>query len=91
VGTGATPNSLSTINVTYTGKLMNNTQFDAATNLALPLSGLIQSWQLMLPLIGAGGRIKFVTPSYYAYGCQAIGSIPSNSPLFWDVTLNSVI
>jgi hypothetical protein len=89
-GTGATPNSLSTIRVTYTGKLMNDVQFDAATNVALPLSGIIQSWQLMLPLIGAGGRIKFVTPSYYAYGCEPSGSIPSNSPLFFDVTLISV-
>ena len=90
-GTGTTPNSLSTINITYTGKLMNNTTFDTATNVSFLLNGLIQAFQLMLPLIGAGGRIKFVTPSYYAYGCQAIGSIPSNSPLFWDVTLNSVI
>jgi len=88
-GTGATPNSLSTINVTYTGKLMNNTTFDSGTS-SFVLSQLIQAFQLMLPLIKVGGRIKFVTPSYYAYGCQAIGSIPSNSPLFFDVTLNSV-
>jgi FKBP-type peptidyl-prolyl cis-trans isomerase FkpA len=88
-GTGATPNSLSTINVTYVGKLMNNTTFDSGTASFL-LSSLIQSWQLMLPLIKEGGRIKFVTPSYYAYGCQVIGSIPSNSPLYFDVTLNSV-
>jgi FKBP-type peptidyl-prolyl cis-trans isomerase len=45
----------------------------------------------MLPLIGAGGRIKFVTPSTYAYGCLGAGTIPPNSPLFWDVTLNSFI
>jgi FKBP-type peptidyl-prolyl cis-trans isomerase FkpA len=88
-GTGATPNSLSTINVTYTGILMNNTTFDSGT-LSFPLSNLIQAWQLMLPLISAGGRIKFVTPSYYAYGCEGIMTIPPNSPLFFDVTLNSV-
>jgi hypothetical protein len=89
LGTGATPNSLSTINATYTGKLMNNLTFDSGT-IAYQLSGLIQAWQLILPLIKAGGRIKFVTPSYYAYGCQANGPIPSNSPLYFDVTLNSV-
>ena len=90
VGTGATPNSLSTINVSYTAKLMNNTTFDSGTNIPFQLNQLIQAWQFMLPLIKAGGRIKFVTPSYYAYGCSAVGPIPSNAPLYFDVTLNSV-
>jgi hypothetical protein len=88
-GTGATPNSLSTINATYTGKLMNNLTFDSGT-ITYQLSYLIQAWQLILPLIKAGGRIKFVTPSTYAYGCLGGGVIPPNSPLFFDVTLNSV-
>jgi FKBP-type peptidyl-prolyl cis-trans isomerase FkpA len=88
-GIGVKPNSLSTISTTYSGKLMNGTTFDSGT-ITYSLSALIQAWQLMLPLIAAGGRIKFVTPSYYAYGCQANGLIPSNSPLYFDVTLNSV-
>jgi FKBP-type peptidyl-prolyl cis-trans isomerase len=70
---------------------MNNVTFDGSVNpVSFPLNMVIQAWQLMLPLIAPGGRIKFVTPSYYAYGCQAVGSIPSNSPLYFDVTLNSV-
>jgi FKBP-type peptidyl-prolyl cis-trans isomerase FkpA len=89
-GTGATPNSLSTINVNYSGRLMNNFPFDSGVGVTFNLYQLIQAFQLMLPLIGAGGRIKFVTPSTYAYGCLGGGTIPPNSPLYFDVTLNSV-
>jgi FKBP-type peptidyl-prolyl cis-trans isomerase FkpA len=90
-GVGTKPNSMNRVSVTYTGKLMNNVTFDSSVNpITFQLSGVIQAWQLMLPLIAPGGRIKFVTPSYYAYGCQAVGSIPSNSPLFFDVSLMSV-
>jgi FKBP-type peptidyl-prolyl cis-trans isomerase len=73
-----------------TGSPIPGTEQIGDLSIGAPLSGLIQAWQLMLPLIGAGGRIKFVTPSFYAYGCQSVGSIPSNSPLFFDVQLNSV-
>jgi FKBP-type peptidyl-prolyl cis-trans isomerase FkpA len=90
-GIGAKPNSMNTVSVTYTGKLMNNVTFDSSVNpVSFILNGVIQAWQLMLPLIGVGGRIKFVTPSIYAYGCLGASTIPPNSPLYFDVTLNSV-
>lgn len=32
-----------------------------------------------------GSKIRFVTPSYYAYGSRALGSIPANSPLYFEI------
>ncbi len=91
-GTGATPTLSSTVSVRYTARLMNSTIFDSVsgTPVSLPLNSLIQSWQVALQLIQAGGRIKFISPSSLAYGCEGAGSIPPDSPLFFDVELVSV-
>jgi FKBP-type peptidyl-prolyl cis-trans isomerase FkpA len=91
-GGGPTPTSSSKIFVTYTGKLLDGTQFDAGTTPAggWVLSGLIQGWQIGLPLIQKGGRILLIIPSSLAYGCQGAGTVPGNSVLFFDVTLNDV-
>jgi len=92
-GTGAIPTINSTIFVTYTGTLMDSTIFDSTTNAAktgFALGGLITGWQFGLPKIQAGGRIKLLIPSKYGYGCLGGGPIPSNSPLFFDITLVSV-
>jgi FKBP-type peptidyl-prolyl cis-trans isomerase FkpA len=45
---------------------------------------------LGLTRIQAGGRIKMLVPSQYAYGCQGSGPIPPNTPMFFDITLVSI-
>jgi FKBP-type peptidyl-prolyl cis-trans isomerase FkpA len=92
-GTGATPTPTSTIFVTYTATLMDSTIVDSTTNPAKTgflLGGLIPGWQLGLPKIQAGGRIKLLIPSKYAYGCLGSGPIPPNAPMFFDITLVSI-
>ncbi|MCX6316986.1 MAG: FKBP-type peptidyl-prolyl cis-trans isomerase [Bacteroidetes bacterium] len=93
-GSGTTPSINSKVFVTYTGKLLNGTQFDAGTTPVTgggwALSGLISGWQIGLPLIQKGGSIKLIIPSSMAYGCQGAGTIPANSILFFDITLNDV-
>lgn len=32
-----------------------------------------------------GSKIRFVTPSYFAYGNSVTGSIPANSPLYFEI------
>jgi FKBP-type peptidyl-prolyl cis-trans isomerase FkpA len=89
-GTGVTPNSKSTVTTTYTGKLLNGTTFDAGTA-TFPLAGVIEGWQIGIPLIAKGGKIKLIIPSTYAYGCNGYGpTIPPNSVLFFDITLVDV-
>ncbi len=93
-GTGANPTSTSKVFITYTGKLFNGSVFDSQTNPAVTgwvLNSLIDGWKIGLPLIKKGGRIKLVIPSSLAYGCAGAGqNIPSNTPLFFDVTLVDV-
>ncbi|MBY0481207.1 MAG: FKBP-type peptidyl-prolyl cis-trans isomerase [Chitinophagaceae bacterium] len=92
-GTGANPTTSSRVYITYTGKLFNGTVFDAQTNptgTGWVLNTLIDGWKIGLPLIKKGGRIKLVIPSSLAYGCAGNGNIPSNTPLFFDVTLVDV-
>jgi FKBP-type peptidyl-prolyl cis-trans isomerase FkpA len=93
-GTGVTPNINSRVFITYTGKLLNGTQFDQGTNPAntgWTLGGLIEGWQIGLPLIKKGGKIRLIIPSSLAYGCNGAGKdIPPNSVLFFEIDLVDV-
>jgi FKBP-type peptidyl-prolyl cis-trans isomerase FkpA len=96
-GTGGSPNLSSTVTVVYTGKLLNGVTFEATANATpVPLGSVIQGWQIGIPFLKAGGRIKMVIPSSLAYSC--VGSkdpntgvvvIPPDSPIYFDVTLVS--
>jgi FKBP-type peptidyl-prolyl cis-trans isomerase len=90
-GLGAQPTLTNTVSTVYTGKMLNNSQFDASANpVSFLLNGVIKGWQIGIPLIKKGGRIKMVIPSSLAYGCNGSGSIPANSPLYFEVTLTDV-
>jgi FKBP-type peptidyl-prolyl cis-trans isomerase FkpA len=89
-GTGTIPMANSTVTAAYTGKLLNGNIFDSGTA-SFPLSGVIEGWQIGIPLIKKGGKMKLIIPSAYAYGC--IGSpprIPSNAVLYFDISLVDV-
>lgn len=89
-GSGASANVNSKIKISYTGKLLNETIFDQGSNEnkdPWDLNSLIEGWQIGIPLIKKGGRIKLIIPSSYAYGCNGTDGIPSNSVLFFDVSL----
>jgi len=88
-GNSNKPRLTSTITVTYTGKLMNDKTFDSGT-ITYPLNNLIPGWQIALPLIGEGGQIKILIPSSLGYGSSGSGSIPGNSPLYFDISLLKV-
>lgn len=88
---GNNPKYSNTLNVTYTAKLMNNSTIDSGTGVSFPLSSVVKSWQIILQLIKGGGRILFASPSQYNYGVDGNPPIiPANSPIYFDVTLNSV-
>lgn len=92
-GAGVTPTLNSKVYITYTGTLLNGTVFDAQTSASATgwaLSSLIEGMRIGLPLIQKGGHIKLVIPSALAYGCNGIANIPSNTPIFFDVTLVDV-
>ena len=86
-GDTAKPNLCTSLTMTYTGKLMTGIQFDKGT-ITFALKDLIVGWQIAVPLIGKGGKIKMVIPSSLGYGPNANGSIPANSPLYFEMSLD---
>lgn len=89
-GTGAYPSVTSTVNVNYTGKLLDGSVFAPTANLSSPLSGLIKGWQIGIPHMNAGGRILLIIPSTLGYGNSSPGAgIPANSVLVFTIDLLS--
>lgn len=89
VGTGSHPTPYSTVEVYYKGYLTNGNVFDQTTDksISFSLSGVIEGWQIGIPLLREGGKGQFFIPSGLAYGDRAIGSIPANSVLIFEVDL----
>ena len=59
------------------------------------LGAVIRGWQVGIPLINKGGRIRLFVPSRYAYGMYAQTgttgkTIPANSVLDFDITLYNI-
>ena len=92
VGTGA-PLVVTDINdsvyVDYTGWLKDATQFDAATNAALPACCIIVGFLDGMTDMRIGGTRLVVVPSNLAYGNARYGNIPPNSTLVFRIKLNT--
>ncbi len=100
VGAGTYPITVnSTIETSYTGRLVDGTIFDANTDASLLLSGTIKGWSLTLPgKLQRDGKIRMLIPSGLAYGTSSqTGSttypngIPSNAILDFDLQILSVL
>ena len=91
-GNGDFPNINSIVTVAYKGTLIDGTIFDQsdATGATFLISNVIQGWQEGIPLFSEGGSGILLIPSALGYGNQAIGSIPANSVLIFEVTLLNV-
>ncbi len=89
---GPHPTLTDTVQVTYTGELLNGTQFDSENVTVFAMNELVPGAQYGLELVGANGkapygRIKFIIPSRLGYGNQNFGSVPANSPLVFTFDL----
>lgn len=92
-GSSKKPVFSSNITVNYIGRFMSGAVFDSASNSNLngaTLNGLITGWQIGLPKIGVGGRIKLLIPSALAWGCTGYGPVPGDAPVYFDVKLLQV-
>lgn len=93
-GTGplATPADVAVIQ--YEGRLANGTVFDSSEGRGptpLPVEGSIPGFSEALKLMNKGSKYKLWIPARLAYGPQAIGPIPANSDLEFDVTLDNIV
>ena len=91
-GNGDVPDINSNVTVAYKGTLTDGTIFDQSgtSGATFPLSSVIQGWQEGIPLFSEGGSGILLIPSAMGYGNQAVGSIPANSVLIFEVTLLNV-
>ncbi|MET4081327.1 FKBP-type peptidyl-prolyl cis-trans isomerase FkpA [Pedobacter sp. UYP30] len=91
-GSGKAPTLNNVVSVEYEGRLLDGTVFDKTdgTPVDLPLNNLIGGWQIGLPKIQKGGKIRLLIPSYYGYGTVPKQGIPPNSTLDFTITLRDV-
>jgi FKBP-type peptidyl-prolyl cis-trans isomerase len=88
-GSGISPEVSDTVNVIYTGTLVDGTTFDSSRGEAvkMPLPRMIKGWQEGLPLMKEKAKYKFYIPSGLAYGES--GRFAGRALIF-DVELISV-
>ena len=93
-GVSRQPNIRSVVSVHYTGTLINGRIFDDTSRIKCPaafrLKDVITGWQIALPRMHVGDRWIIYIPSEAGYGKRAIGQIPGNSTLIFDVELLSI-
>lgn len=95
-GNGPAVDSGSIVTVHYTGKLTNDTIFDASTRHGRPFSfpvgqgKVIKGWDEGFQVLRQGDRATFTIPAEMAYGNREIGPIPANSTLVFDVEVIKV-
>jgi len=96
VGTGTEAVSGKTVTVHYTGTLKDGTKFDSSVDRKEPFTfGLgagqvIKGWDQGLVGMKVGGKRKLTIPAELAYGANAVGAIPANSTLIFDVEMIKV-
>jgi len=90
-GSGALVSVSNTVSVGYEGRLLNGNIFDKSAQISFPLSNVITGWQIGIPLIKRGGKIRLIIPSVLAYGNKSPSTdIPKNSVLDFTVDLINV-
>ena len=95
VGTGDECPRGATVQVHYTGTLMDGTKFDSSKDrgepITFPLGNLIQGWQEGIPGMKVGGTRVLTIPYAKAYGERgAPPAIPPRADLKFEIELLGV-
>ena len=95
-GEGPRPNPGQSVTVHYTGRLLNGKIFDSSYQRSRPITfelgvgRVIQGWDEGIALFREGGKGKLMIPSPLGYGPRAMGEIPAESTLLFDIELVKV-
>lgn len=91
IGSGSQLSAPATVFMTYNGFLKNAAIFDEETDIEVDLTGNVPPGLRDAMLgIRVGGERLIVIPSELGYGPNAVGSIPPNSTLVFDVRLDAI-
>jgi FKBP-type peptidyl-prolyl cis-trans isomerase FkpA len=86
-GTDEHPTPTDTVQISYTGTLLNGEEFDSSPSSTFILSQLIDGMQEGIQLFGKGGEGTLIIPSELGYGGYPPPGIPVNSVLVFDIKL----
>lgn len=93
-GTRIRPTLASTVSVIYKGYLTDpdTTVFDNSNGAArtFGLGGVVEGWQIGIPLFKEGGKGKLIIPCNLGYGDVQSGVISPGSVLVFDIELVDV-
>lgn len=87
----------SSVEMHYTGYLNDGTIFDSSVKRNQPFSfklgagQVIKGWELGVPLMKVGDKMRLIIPADLGYGDRQIGNIPPNSELIFDVELLRIL
>ena len=99
VGTGTVVSSGNRVTVSYSGFLYDpaqpeskGRQFDSSSAFTFTVGTgqVIRGWDQGVPGMRVGGLRRLTIPPGLGYGNQAVGTIPANSTLVFDIRLISV-
>jgi FKBP-type peptidyl-prolyl cis-trans isomerase FklB len=96
-GTGRQPALTDKVTTHYHGTLIDGTVFDSSVErgepATFPVNGVIQAWQVILPMMKEGGKVRIYSPSELAYGAGGApgGKIGPNSVLIFEIELIKVL
>lgn len=84
-----------TLSVHYTGTLEDGTEFDSSRDrgpfsVTLGQNRVIQGWEFGLQGVKVGEQRQLTIPAELGYGARAVGSIPANSTLIFDIEVLSI-
>lgn len=93
IGDGREVKSGDNIAINYLGTLPDGTKFDSSYDRGEPFETqigtgqVIKGWDLGVIGMKVGGKRKLTIPPSLGYGQQAVGPIPANSTLIFEVEL----
>lgn len=95
MGSGDKPVSTDTVEVHYTGSLIDGHVFDSSVErghpASFPLTAVISGWTEILQLMPVGSKWRVVLPPHLAYGEQGAGQmIRPNSTLIFEIELLAI-
>lgn len=96
IGSGELAEQGKAVTVHYTGTLLDGTKFDSSVDRGEPFKftlgagEVIQGWDMGFEGMRVGGVRRLVIPAFLGYGSRAVGPIPANSVLVFEVELLAV-
>lgn len=86
-GSGDSPTVEDVVLINYKGTLPNGKVFDQAQQVPMALGEVVPGFSKALVKMQRGGKYKVAIPSELAYGKKAVGEIPANSDLTFEIEL----